>query len=161
MQTTDFSRKVGSGEGAGGRRTALSLSEKGWFTSLPPSLPPSLFRGAIQNTKCTKVHLNTGQAREQYFSPSNPYIKRTNFSKIQNLNARWIKHKDWVLGFYLSNWMLAYARQLLMMLIMMLDPANDDADQLKLIITMLIMMKLIIAMLVRVDAIHADFGKEV
>ena len=54
--------------------------------------------------------------------------------------------------------MLAYARQLLLMLIMMLDAANNrahtenfdtgcvDADQLKLIITMLMMVKLIIAM---------------
>ena len=62
----------------------------------------------------------------------------------------------WIL---LSNWILTYARQLLMMLIMMLDAANNraltdnfdtgcvDADQLKLIIAMLIMLKLIIAML--------------
>ena len=58
----------------------------------------------------------------------------------------------WIL---LSNWMLAYAMQLLMILIMMLDDANNrahtdnfdtgcvDADQLKLIIAMLITMKLI------------------
>ena len=58
----------------------------------------------------------------------------------------------WIL---LSNWILAYARQLLFMLIRMLDPAYNrahtdnfdtgcvDADQLKLIIAMLITMKLI------------------